>query len=256
MDRFIDNGIVYLKDNEWLTNQRIAGNILKQVLALADPLVEEGATTQSISDKIEEFILANNCTPTFKGYHDFPEAACISVNKELVHGVPNDKTILRNGDIVKVDVGVTYKGAITDAAFTKVVGYYLNPKHKMLVDTCKNCLDKAIEYIGKNLNKVRIGDIGYVIKKEASKIGANTIVELTGHGLEYNNPHWFPIVFNDGKPNTGLLLYPDMTIAIEPMLVFGPNKIKVDKHAILTEDIGAHFEHTIYIHYDSVEIIA
>lgn len=252
------SGFFSIKDKEWLDNQRHAGRILAKTLSLAEENIKEGISTLYINDICENFILSNEgCTPTFKGYIDFPATTCISVNEEVVHGIPKKDKILKRGDVVKVDCGVTYKGVIADSAICVVVEEYLNFRDKDLVDGCINCLNKVIDFVGRKIGTVRVGDIGYFIKKEASKIGANTIKELSGHGLELNTPHWHPQIFNVGNKNTGIVLIPNMTICIEPIFVYGNSNIyvKEDKFTVATNSIGVHCEHTIFIHEDNVEII-
>lgn len=249
-------GFFSLKDDEWLDNQRYAGKILSKALTKAKESVTEGITTLSIDKICEGYIVENNCITTFKGYTDFPNATCVSINEEVVHGVPSDRT-LNNGDIVKIDCGATYKGAIADSAISVVVGDYKSNKDKDLLEGCYNCLIGSINLIENNIGKIKLGDLGYYIKKEASRIGAKVIYELTGHGLEPNTPHWYPQILNFGNKNEGITLIPNMTICIEPIFVFGQNNIhlKSDKFTIAAPSIGVHWEHTIFIHENYVEII-
>jgi len=255
MDNF---GFFTIKDNEWLENQRHAGKVLANALSLVEENIKEGISTLYINNLCEEFILSNEgCIPTFKGYIGFPAASCISVNEEVVHGIPKEDKILKVGDIVKIDCGVTYKGAIADSAICVVVEEYLNFRDKDLVECCVNCLSSVIKLIERKIGIIRVGDVGYFIKKEAAKIGANSIKELTGHGLELNKPHWYPQIFNVGDRNNGIVLVPNMTICIEPIFVYGSLDIfvKEDKFTIAANSIGVHCEHTIFIHEDKVETI-
>ncbi len=256
----INSGAFSIKDQAWLDRQRIAGKALQEALATSSLYIKEGVTTQDLSDIIETIILQHGCSLTFKGFNGFPGAACVSVNEELVHGIPSKDKVLKLGDIVKVDAGATFEGAITDAAYTAIVGKAINPKHNIVVNGCKSILNTVISFLNENIGKKDLftGDIGYVIKKEANKLGLNTIIDLSGHGLEYDKPHWFPLVYNDGDKGAGVMLLPGMTFAIEPMVLFGSNKIKVqsDGFTISTEDVGAHWEKTIFIHEDKIEVIA
>ena len=252
-----DSGYYTLKDDEWLKNQRLAGKVLKQAMDEMESAIKPGISTQEVNDIGEKYILSNNdYIPTFKGYMGFPTAVCISVNKELVHGIPKADKIINDGDVVKLDSGVTYKGAIADMARTIAVGNIDN-KYKMLIEFCKKSLYDSIEYIGKNIGNIRLGDIGNVIQKSASRINANVIKDLSGHGLEENIPHWAPFIFNYGERKTGIKIRPRMTFCIEPMFVYGNDKIKLqdDKWTITTEDIGVHYEHTIFVHEDHIDII-
>ena len=219
-------------------------------------MLAPGISTKRINDIGEEFIRSKEgCIPTFKGYLGFPEAICISLNNELVHGIPKEDRIIKDGDIIKLDGGVTYNGAIADMARTFSVGE-ISTKNKMLIECCKKALNNAIDFINKNTN-ARLGDVGYVIKKTAASIGANVITELTGHGLDISTPHCYPQVNNDGERGKGLRLYNGMTICIEPMLCYCNNKIRMgeDNWTISLAEIGVHEEHTIFIHLDHVEVI-
>ncbi len=259
MEKNIDPGGYFtIKDEEWLLNQRHAGKVLSATHQLVKSKVVDGITSTDLNLIGEQFMLSHEgCTPTFKGYNGFPAAMCISINEELVHGIPSKDKFLKIGDIVKIDAGVTYKGAIADSAITTVVGEYADTKYKYLVEGCKKCLDNVILYINENISNIRLGDVGFFIKKEGARIGANIIKELTGHGLEYNDPHWFPLVLNYGERNKGVKIIPNTTLCIEPMFIYGSTKLNIQKDGwtITTQDIGAHWEHTIFTHKDRVEII-
>jgi methionyl aminopeptidase len=250
-------GFFTLKDSTWLERQRYAGKVLASTLSLVRRNVKSGISTACLDEICEKNIISNKCHPTFKNYINFPAATCISVNEELVHGIPKKDVILKKGDIVKIDSGATFEGAIADSALTVVVDDYNNSKDKELVEACKKCLYKAIELVENNIGKITTGDLGFFIKKEVSKIGANAIRELTGHGLEYNKPHFYPPITNYGNKKEGQLIVPNMTFCIEPIFVFGSSNIftKSDKFTIAANYIGAHWEHTIFVHEDKVEII-
>ena len=248
----MDSGYFSLKNDEWLNNQRIAGKILSGAFTEVKKYIKEDITTYQLDKIIEDYILDNKGIPTFKDYLGFPATSCMSVNKIIVHGIPND-ILLKFGDVLKIDAGVTINGAIADAAFTIIIGE--NKKYQLLLDTCKKSLYSVIEYINKG--NARIGDIGYIIEKHAKSIGANVIKDLTGHGLENNTPHHFPIVYNYGTKNTGIKLLTNTTICIEPIMIFGNNSINVleDNWSIETNDIGVHFEETLFLNKAYVEII-
>ena len=246
-------GFYTFKDSIWLENQRYAGSVLRTALEKAEAAISVGISTLELNQIVEDHIIDNKCIPTFKGYSGFPCTCCISTNNELVHGIPSDIT-LNEGDIVKIDSGATYNGAIADMARTYVVGN-TSPKNKLLIASCKEALDNAIASFDKK--PYRLGNIGYAIKKTASKINAKIVTDLTGHGLEINEPHWFPIVLNVGEKDSGIILYPNMTLCIEPMFTYGSPKIKIKKDGwtVVLEDIGVHFEDTIFVHEDFIEII-
>lgn len=248
-----DSGYFSLKNDEWLYNQRIAGKILSSAFVEVKKHIREGITTRELDKIIETYILDSKGFLTFKGYLGFPSASCMSVNRVIVHGIPNDIP-LKFGDVLKVDAGVTILGAIADSAFTFIIGE--NPKYKYLMDACEKSLYKAIDYI-KTAKEPRMGQIGYIIEKEAKNIGANIIRDLSGHGLELNTPHFLPIVYNYGKANSCIRILPGITFCIEPMILIGNSSIKVleDNWSIQTLEIGVHFEHTIFVHENDVEII-
>lgn len=259
MENISDSCYYTLKDNVWLENQRHAWKILSNAVLEMSKHIHPGISTKKINDIGEEYIRSNNdCIPTFKGYRGFPEAVCISLNNEVVHGIPKDNVILKDGDIVKIDCGVTYNGAIADMARTYSIGN-IDIKYKYLMDACKRALNDSIKYINDNIGKnvIRLGDVGNIIHKTAKRINANVITSLSGHGLENDTLHWYPFVNNVGERGKGLRLYPGMTIAIEPMVLYDDNSITVgnDNWTVFTKSIAIHEEDTIFIHNDHVEII-
>lgn len=252
---FANNTLVKLKDNDWLEKQRVAGRIAAQTLLKLKGFVE-GKTfhsTATLSQVAEQFILEAGGTPTFKGYKGFPAAVCISVNKQLVHGIPDD-TVLDDGDVVSFDLGVTYQGAIADTAITCIFGPPKSEKHAQLVQATEESLMKGIEAIavGKKL-----GCIGNAIYKYAKGKGFGVINQYGGHGLDWNIPHAPPFVANKADLEDGLRIQPGLAIAIEPMLVLGSTTTRVldDGWTVVTDDIGAHFEHSVFVHEDHVEIL-
>jgi methionyl aminopeptidase len=252
---FSTSGFFTLKDNEWLEKQRIAGRIVAHCLTHLQRLVEQktNLTTRQLSLEAEQIILDSGCTATFKGYKGFPEAVCISVNKELVHGIPKDY-VLQEGDVVSFDLGATYEGAIADSAITCIYGKPKNIRHVALIKATENALLKGIQAI--SVGK-RLGVIGNAIAKSAAHDGFGIVTQYGGHGLEYNKPHASPFVENKSDPNTGIRIAAGLSIAIEPMLtIYLPEtKVASDNWTVLTPDIGAHTEHSIFVHMDRVEII-
>ena len=247
-----DSGYFSIKDEEWLSNQRIAGKILSGAFTEVKKHIQEGITTIQLNGIVEDYILDNKGIPTFKGYLGFPSASCMSINKIIVHGIPNDIP-LQLGDVLKVDAGVTIAGSIADAAFSIIIGE--NKKYQLLLDICEKSLNAVIEHINKG--NARTGDIGYIIEKHAKSINANVVKVLTGHGLECNIPHHFPIIYNFGQKNTGIKLLPNTTICVEPIIIYGSDDVKVleDNWSIQTLEPGIQFEETLYIHPDHVEVI-
>ena len=249
---------VTLKDDEWLAKQRIAGKVAGQTLSLLESLVKDKTTKSLLElDKIADgFIRENGCTPTFLGYHGFSGSVCISVNEQLVHGVPTDYT-LKEGDAVSFDLGATYEGAIGDTAITCIFGEPKSDDHVKLIAATKEALQCGIE-VARVGN--RIGAIGNAIFKSARDKGYRVIEKYGGHGISENTPHDQPFVSNRALPTDGIVIQPGLTIAIEPMLVpFNASietKVGSDGWTVYTPGfIGAHEEHTIFIHEDRTEII-
>lgn len=246
-----------LKDENFLERQFIAGKTVAECLRTAEEIIKDvkNISLLDLEAKLAEIIQRNNCTPTFHNYKGFPGKVCLSVNKQLVHGVPTDYQ-LQEGDVVKVDLGATYESAIADAARTFIVG---NPREKLhieLVATCKRALDKGIESIQMGR---RVGAIGNAISKfvkNSSNFGL--IHNYGGHGIELNQPHGQPFVSNKCLPDTGPRFQYGMTLAIEPMLTLTTDtatRTASDGWTVYTNSIGAHFEDTIFISKDKVHII-
>ncbi len=252
---FSSNTLVKLKNKDWLDKQRVAGKIAAQTLVKLKGFLE-GKTFHSmatLNEIAERYITEAGGTPTFKGYKGFPAGVCISVNKELVHGIPKD-TVLDDGDIVSFDLGVTYEGAIADTALTCIFGTPKSERHVQLVQATEEALMKGIESIavGKKL-----GCIGNAIYKFAKGKGFGIINQYGGHGLDWDIPHAAPFVPNKADLEEGIRIQPGLAIAIEPMLTLGSTTTHTldDGWTVVSDDIGAHFEHSIYVHEDHVEIL-
>jgi methionyl aminopeptidase len=252
------NGFFLLHNNEFLENQRIAGKVVSKCLQHLDNRIKEKTllTAKQLSLEVEQIIFDSNCIPTFKGYKSFPESCCISINNQLVHGIPQDIPF-KDGDIVSFDLGATYNGAIGDAAITCIYGE--NPLYEKMIRVTKECIDKAIQYIA--VDK-KIGVIGNAIFKHAKDNGFNVIETYGGHAIGmsedgYGIPHAAPFISNKSKPDEGIRIQPGMSLCIEPMLLIGDNKTYVshDGWTVMTKSIGCHFERTIFIHEDRVEVI-
>jgi methionyl aminopeptidase len=248
-----------IKDEEWLSAQRHAGRVLSGAIQKAISGISPGKSTAEIDTICEEYILSHSgCASTFKGYRGFPATTCISINEEIVHGIPHSDRIIQEGDVIKLDAGVTYQGAIADMARTIIVGQSRDIKHTLLIEYCQRALNAAISsFKFENAHINRLGTIGYAIQKEARKINANVIVDLGGHGLEPNCPHGAPFVCNIGEKDDGPIIHPGMTLAIEPMLTFGETKISIQKDnwTIKIPKIGVHIEDTIFVHPDRIEVL-
>ena len=192
--------------------------------------------------------------PAFLGYGGFPASACVSVNDELVHGIPNDSRVLSSGDIVTVDIGTIYEGYYSDTAYTFPVGK-INNSAKKLLQVTEDSLYVAIEQV-KPGN--RLGDVSYAVQNYAEGFGFSIVREYCGHGVG-RNLHEEPNVPNFGKPGTGVRLVEGMTFAIEPMVNFGKRHVDVlsNQWTVVTRDgsLCAHFEHTVVVTKDGCEIL-
>lgn len=244
-----------LKDNTWLENQRVAGKVVSKALTTLKEIVKEkhNYSTLELSKIAEDIIVKEKCTPTFKGYKGFPESCCISVNKQLVHGIPNNYK-LQDGDVVSFDLGATFEGAIADSAITCIYGDPKKIEHVNLIENTKKSLNEAIKSIkvGKQL-----GCIGETIYKIGSNNNYGVVLNYGGHGIG-PGPHEFPFVCNKDYSNNGIRFTPGVTIAIEPLFVLGGDsstRVLDDGWTVLAKDICAHTEHTIFINEDNVEII-
>lgn len=232
---------------------RQAGNVVYKTHQYIKPFIKEGITTNELNRLAEEFIISNDCTPSFKGCEGFPYALCISINDEVVHGFPSERT-LKNGDIVTLDIGACYKGYHGDSGWTYKVGE-VDP---VLEDLMKYTEESLFVGLSQIKPGNRVGDIGFAIAKYAKEHGLGVVKELCGHGVG-TRVHESPDVPNYGKQGTGPLLREGMVIAVEPMLTLGSPSIYVDSNdwTIITQDHSpsAHYEHTVVVTKDGYEIL-
>ncbi len=227
--------------------------ITAYVLKELKTAIKAGITTNFLNTMAEDLCYQKGGVPAFKGYRGFPYSICASANNKIVHGFPDDVP-LKNGDILSIDFGVLYKGWYGDSAFTKGIGK-ISGAAKKLITVGNECLYKAIEAINPNC---KIGDVSFAIQNHAEKNGYNVVRNLVGHGIG-KNLHEEPQIPNFGKPHTGLLLKYGSVIAIEPMILAGSYEtiILPDEWTVVTKDskLAVHFEHTIVINKDGVEIL-
>ena len=233
---------------------REAGRIVALAHQEVQKHIKPGISTLELDRIVEQVIRANGATPSFKGYNGFPGSICASINEVVIHGIPKATTILKDGDIIAIDIGACYKGYHGDSAWSYYVGK-INPNDEKLMNVTKEALYKGLEQ-AKPGN--RLGDISAAIGKYAKSYGYGVVEEFTGHGVG-RNLHEDPAIPNYGIPNTGPLLQPGMTLAIEPMIYAGTKKVKIlsDGWTTITSDRkkSAHFEHTILITDDGCEIL-
>ena len=246
--------MITLKSGDSITRMRDAGRIAAIAREIGSEHVREGVTTAAIDREIKKCILSHGAKPSFLGYGGFPASACISVNDEIIHGIPSNQRVLKNGDIVKIDVGAYYKGFHGDCAATFTVGEVSGPA-KQLIEVTRQCFYEGISAIKEG---ARLGDIGFAVQSYAESFGYSVVREYVGHGVGHDL-HEDPEGPNYGTPGHGFRLRPGMTIAIEPMLSAGTWKTKVgpDHWLVSTMDgsLSAHFEHTICVHNGEAEIL-
>ena len=232
---------------------RRAGSIVGATLALLRASVEPGLTTKDLDNIAYKEIIRHGGKPTFKGYRGFPASICASVNEEIVHGIPG-KRVLKEGDIIKMDVGATIDGFIGDAAISVAVGEVAIEAIE-LMNATRLSLEEGIKAA---IPGNRIGDIGAAVQKYGESKGYGVVREFVGHGVG-RFLHEDPQVPNYGRPGLGPLLRTGMCIAIEPMLNLGDwhTRILDDQWTVVTADgkISSHFEHTIAITDDGPEIM-
>jgi methionyl aminopeptidase len=246
--------MIYCKTHHEVTLIKKSSLLVSATLQQVAKFLKPGVTTLEVNSLIEDFIVSNGAIPSFKNYHGFPFASCISVNDAVVHGFPNDY-IIADGDIISVDVGVFMNDFHGDSAYTFAVGNVPDTTLNLLKIT-KESLYKGIElaYVGK-----RIGDIGYAVQNHCETNGYGVVRELVGHGLG-RELHEDPQVPNYGRRGDGKRLLEGMVIAIEPMINIGKKEVKTDDDGwtIRTADgtLSAHFEHTICVKKNKAEILS
>ena len=247
------SGGITIKSPQEMEMMREAGAVVGSVLTLLKRTVEPGMSTKDLDQVAYKEITRHGATPTFKGYRGFPASICASVNEEIVHGIPS-KRVLKEGDIVKVDVGATLGGLIGDAAVSLAVGA-VDEEVATLMEATRKSLEVGIEA---SQPGNRVGDIGAAIQEFGEAKGYGVVREFVGHGIG-RFLHENPQVPNYGQAGMGPLLRPGMCIAIEPMLNMGDWRTRIldDQWTVVTADgkLSAHFEHTIAITEDGPEIL-
>jgi methionyl aminopeptidase len=239
--------MITIKSPREIDTMAAAGRIVAETLALVARHTKPGASTAELDHIAEEFIRSHpGARPSFKGLYDFPATLCTSINQEVVHGIPSPKRVLKEGDVLSVDVGVWLDGLHADSAATFPVG-------KVSADT-ERLLRVTQEALAAGIAQARagnhVGDIGHAVQTVAEGAGYAVVRELVGHGIG-SSFHEEPQVPNYGKPKRGPRLVAGMTIAIEPMLNVGTPDVRTleDKWTVVTADgsLSAHFEHTVAV---------
>ncbi len=243
-----------LKTKEEIEIMRRAGRVVSQTLDMAGERIHAGMTTGELDGLIETFIRDHDAVPGFKNYRGYPASACISIDDEVVHGIPG-KRVIREGDIVSVDVGSIVDGFYGDSARTYAVGEISSEKADLMENTRK-CLQAAID---KAQKENRLGQISAAIQKTAESEGYGVVRALVGHGIG-RNMHEDPQIPNFGEPDAGPTLKTGMVLAIEPMINLGTYKVytKPDGWTFVTADgaPSAHFEHTVAITDNGPDILS
>lgn len=250
--------MIKLKSERDLKFLRISGQILVNVLEVLKNEARPGVTLSSLNKKAEELIKKAGGQPAFLGYQPegehqpYPATICASVNEKIVHGLPNNY-ILKEGDILKIDVGVNYQGYFTDAAFTMGIGR-ISKNAEELIAVTYEALQKALQFCQPSFS---LGDIGWIIEKTVKEKNFSVIKGLTGHGIG-RDLHEDPVIYNYGRPGEGEKLVKGMVLAIEPMVSAGNGEIKQQLDGSFdTKDksLSAHFEQTIFITDNEPEIL-
>lgn len=244
-----------IKTLEQQEAMRQGGHMLASVLRFIKQISSPGMTTKHLDDEAKKELSKLGGQPAFLGYQRFPGVLCVSLNDEVVHGIPSPHRKLSEGDIVSIDFGVKYRGLITDAACSFILGKATSPEVNKLVKVTEESMHKGIEQVR---NGARTGDIGAAIQEHLQKYNLGVVRELVGHGVG-ENLHEEPNIPNYGLKNSGPVLKSGMTIAIEPMSTLGDYRVFVaeDEWTVKTRDgsLSAHFEHTILVKDDGSEIL-
>ena len=244
---------IIVKSRDEISIMREAGRHVAEVLQILVDALRPGVVELELDEIVRREYKKRNLIPTFLGYYDYPATVCISINDEIVHGIPGKREILE-GDIVSIDLGCTHKGFVADSALTVGVGE-MSPEKQHLIDTCKEAVWRGI---GAARGGKRIGDIGHAIQSYVEGQRLAVVREYVGHGVG-RQMHEDPQIPNYGKPDTGLPLRPGMVIAIEPMVNIGTWETKrdPDNWTVRTKDgsLSAHFEHTLAITEGEAEVL-
>lgn len=246
--------MIQIKNSVQIAEMKIAGKITGEALLVARDNIREGISTYELDKIIRRFIEKSGAKPSFLGYGGFPGSACISINDEVIHGIPSRSRILHEGDIVKVDVGACYHGYHGDSARTFPVGNVSEEALK-LIEATKQSFFEGIAAVKTG---ARIGDIGYAVESYVKQYGFSVVKKYVGHGVGHEL-HEDPNVPNFGTPGRGVRLCKWMTLAIEPMVNVGTCAVKEmpDGWTVKTADgkLSAHYENTVLLTDDGVQIL-
>jgi methionyl aminopeptidase len=246
--------MITIKTEEEINLMRYAGRVAYEVLEMLEDMIKVGITTSYLDKIAYDYITSKSCTPSFLNYEGFPASICASINEVVVHGIPNDKRKLKNGDIISIDIGVCYKGYHADTARTYKVGHTSKEVDKLVSET-KKSLYEGIKQIK---NGKRLSEISIAIEKIGRRGNYAIFRELTGHGVG-KDLHEDPYIPNYKTNDEDLILKSGMVLAIEPMFGLKSREIVLeeDDWAITTIDnsVSAHFEHSVLVTDDGYEIL-
>lgn len=238
--------MIYLKNAQQLDCMRKSGALLYEVLCRLREAIKPGMSTAELDVYAEQLIRKHKAIPSFLDYQGYPASICASVNDEVVHGIPSEDMILKEGDVLSIDCGLILDGWQSDSAFTVGVGQ-ISAENQKLITVTEECFFKGIRQA---IDRNHIGDIGYAVQSHAESHGYGVVRDLTGHGIG-RNMHEDPSVPNFGRQGHGTRLRAGMTLAIEPMITMGDYHVAQldDGWTIVTEDgsVCSHYEHTIAI---------
>lgn len=246
--------MIVIKSKREIELMREPCKVTAELLRDLESFVKPGISTLDISEFVDRRITSHGMHPTFKGYGGFPAAACVSVNEEVIHGIPAGDRKLKEGDIVSVDVGATYKGYNSDAARTYAVGN-ISEEDQKLIDVTRQSFFEGIKYA---MEGYRIHDIGHAVQEYVEGFGMGVVRDYTGHGTG-SKLHEDPMIPNYGKPRTGARIERNMTLAVEPMITLGTYEVRTlaNEWTVVTLDgrKSAHYENTILVTDGEPEIL-
>lgn len=246
--------MIIIKSPSEIDIMRESGKVTAKILKELETFIKPGITTKDVDDFVEGIIRGEGMIPSFKGYNGFPAASCVSVNEEIVHGIPSKSRFLKEGDIVSVDVGTTFKGYVSDAARTYPVGK-VDEKVSELIRVTEESFFEGLKYCREGM---RLGDISNAIQTHVEKAGFSVIREFVGHGVG-RDMHEEPQIPNYGLKGRGPRLLSGMVFAIEPMVALGRYEIRalLDNWTAVTRDgsPAAHYENTVVITEGEPELL-
>ncbi|MBE6065064.1 type I methionyl aminopeptidase [Clostridium cochlearium] len=246
--------MIIIKNKQEIEYMRSAGKVVAETLAKIEEAVKPGITTMELDKIAEDYITKCGAKPSFKGYYGFPGSVCASVNNEVVHGIPSDKVVLEEGDIISIDCGAILNGYHGDAARTLPVGK-INKETQNLIDVTKESFFKGVE---KAIVGNRLTDISFAVQQYVEQFGYSVVRDYVGHGIG-RDMHEDPEVPNFGRPGRGPKLVEGMALAIEPMVNIGGYHVDVEENqwTVVTRDnsLSAHYENTVAILEGGPEIL-